>query len=392
MKRNWEKFAVCPPLTASRRVSFSLWNTLLLLVGSCLFSFLGEWIIGSTPAFQQAEAALKAKEDEVQDLIVTAHLGEKTETGGLKTQNELADAYLHRLNKASLLRASDPQIASRASSTIYDSYASITPELDNAYSYFVTFKPANIADFVTAGIQGKEAYVRELTSSISAYFDMDADYPYLNEASAFALDEAFRNPEYEAGLKVQEAVTSRYVHMLSLGAQDFQDNYKGYLDAFRQYDETYQSAGFLFSMAFLIGAGLGWLVFELILPLCLKGNQVVGLAQKNYRLGKDGKSPRLYQPLIRAAIKLLSLPMIGALSMLLLAPVSGMEVLFSVRLGALSPLFFCLMSAALALVDWLGSLLAKTGYQTLSDLASSMMVVDGSVIALEETKDDGADA
>ncbi|MCF0112533.1 MAG: hypothetical protein HUJ60_00975, partial [Bacilli bacterium] len=118
MKRNWEKFAVCPPLTASRRVSFSLWNTLLLLVGSCLFSFLGEWIIGSTPAFQQAEAALKAKEDEVQDLIVTAHLGEKTETGGLKTQNELADAYLHRLNKASLLRASDPQIASRASSTI----------------------------------------------------------------------------------------------------------------------------------------------------------------------------------------------------------------------------------------------------------------------------------
>lgn len=266
------------------------------------------------------------------------------------------------------------------------------------YDYVFGYKKENkVGDFLW---NGKDYASKEYLYVNEGLFDLKGtnkdliNEDFLFEESEFYLKKelcpyllAYLNYQEEEGQakEIYDRLSSLYIQTISAEVNEVMEKDADYL----LHQERLKENTRLFSLSYLIGLILNYvfsfLIAYLVFPLCFKRGRTIAYRSLSLELcSSDNETPRWYRILIRDLILFLL-----QFSSLFFTPLLLDRLnLLSVELFSHVTLFrLCFFSFLLSILSLLVLLIQKENMD-LSDLASSITVVDHKQIYLTEEKED----
>ena len=370
-------YADAPALKRGQKFVSLLTNLTVTAILSVILYFGLDAIVSSAGGFQSDADSLTSKEKNLYSVIEETGLGKKDSTGNFKSNETLANEYAISLSLGSLLQYGESKES--LSKSVYGPYESAGTNNDMLYSYYVSFKESHNDDFAQEALasKGESYYIPRLTKDHEDWF-LATGYPYLLEEKARDLDEALRNPSYSKGVEVKNFLKTRYASLLEEAIEEVTKSYTPYKESFKEYTNAYRLMQQKKAFEALGGFALAVMIHYFLVPLGFKNGRTLvdRLQHRPYRKG-TGKEPTPVALLIHALLIFLEGIGIPGLSMILVYGSQGVDIL-SLQLFNTVPLFsIMLFSLLLLLVSYTFSFMNKDKKQTLSELVSNLIQVDG---------------
>ena len=364
-----------PLIKRGRKIGALAADFLLCLILSLLLFFASDAINTGIGGFNAVGSELLESEQSMRAQIKESRLDKETAQGNLMGVERNATIYVLTLTYASLLEGGMDE-ASISHST-YNGYQPITPETDGCYFYYSAFKNEKEVDF--AGNSNS----RSLASYLSALKDnrpyfIESGYPYLALETAKKIDESYRNPSYSEGKAIREDLFQAYKGLLIEAIEDFESGYKPYIAAKESYLASYQKLLTIKIAEAFTGYAIASLLLYVLIPLIARNGRTIGnLVFKSAYRRNSGKEPAFWQITLRFLVLLLEFAGTAPIALLLVYGKEGVNLLSLMLFGFLPCFTLVIYSLVVCLLSYLLSFFFKKRKQTLSEMASGLIHVDG---------------
>ncbi|MBQ2070281.1 MAG: RDD family protein, partial [Bacilli bacterium] len=159
---------------------------------------------------------------------------------------------------------------------------------------------------------------------------------------------------------------------------DFESGYQPYIAAKESYLASYQKLLTIKIAEAFIGYGVATLLLYALVPLIAKNGRTIGnlVFKSGYRSNK-GNEPSFWQITLRFLVILLEFAGTAPIALLLVYGKEGVNLLSLMLFGFLPCFTLLIYSIVVCLLSYLLSFFFKKRKQTLSEMASGLIHVDG---------------
>lgn len=367
-------------LNPGRKLLAGLLDFFVAFILSCVLFFIAEGIGNHTPITSEAKTNLASSQSHLFSLVTDAKLDEKDlTTGYLKGSSVISKRYMTMSVLAALKRSGETDI----STTTYAGYNPITPETDNSYYYYVTFKTSASSSFASddssLSLQGKEEYKSKLFSLTSASYFETGDYPYLSSDTAKLIDSYFRDSYYAKGKAAYDSIYGGYKEMLDAGVKEYQTYYEPYKSEYASYISYRNTIYNAKLVEVSLSYALSIIVCFLIVPLSIdRGRTVSYLVMSIGVTDREGLSPKAKSIVIKSLVNVLEYPLIMPITVFVLFSTDSLNGLMTYSLlGSFSLMSVGLFSLVFILLGWLFCFVNRQSKQSISEFLSGLVVKDG---------------
>lgn len=389
-KSSFYKDAVVAKRT--RKVGAAILDYLLMLITSVLFFLGANAITEALPFMKEKEQEIAGVQNEMSALIKESKIG-SLKDGSLESVETITKNYMYRLAHYSLIKDG---VKEEDISPLIRAYEAVTPDNDNCFYYYVTFKENHSSDFIAKddSIVGAKEYIAALSKDLSFNFvyaedEEYAHYPYLDLDTSLALQEYMNgNTNFEKGSKIYEDIHDRYRLLLESGVKEFQADFAPYVELNAKNNEIKTSLYGVRFLEFFIAYTCGAFIAYLLVPLILKDGRT--LSDKSLSLAyvkkEGGERPEYWRILIQFAFRYIGLLGTMALLSIVAYGTSSIDLIFHTFFGFLSLLGLLIFTCLYALTSFAVTFFDKEKKYTLSEFFSGLILKDGKEFLAKKQK------
>ncbi|MBQ4255184.1 MAG: hypothetical protein II721_04205 [Bacilli bacterium] len=367
-----------------RKLQSLILDFAILIILNVILLFGIDSIVSAAGGQKGISEAISSNESSLKAIIADSHLDEFDSANNPLGPKENAKNYLLRLTYGSLLHGG--KTSEEISKTLYNGIKSINEENELCYYYYTTFKiDKNNAFLQEYSANCGDIYYRSiLTQGMENRF-VESGFPYLTLESAEAIDESYRNINYTEGMNLRNAIQTRYQSLLENAIKELEAGYSPYIEARKAYEQNYKDLWFIKIYESFGAYGLSMIVMFFALPLVFKDGltpscKILRLPYKRV----DGHEPRVWNNALRCIVLTVEY-LLSPIVALLLVYGANASYLLSLSLFGSIPVFTLMIySFLLMLVSYLISFITRERKQTLSELASSLVLVEGREIVRDK--------
>lgn len=346
---------------------------LSFLVSLILFGVI-EAFMNMTPKVKRVKEDGNKITQSMFDMVLSSGLG-KEKDGTLITKDAYLDGYL----KGSVLGSLERHGDAGASSDIYQGIDAVYGTDDGIYRYFVSFKSERLEDYGTNAREevGIDFYRKALVENADvSYFETEG-YPSLTLSTAKAVDEYFRNPDYEIGKGIYEKLDASYRALLEKGIYDIEHNYRPYMELNGKYEECVSSLYTGKNIGIIVSYLLGLSVVYILFPLIFRDGKTLSFRFLSLaKTDRDGNEVKWYQYLIQFSVMVIESPILISFVAIVFYGSSAIDWISRVLFLNFSFLSLSLYSFLLLLASSVMTFAMRETHQTFSELLSFQVVRD----------------
>lgn len=367
-----------------RKLQSLILDFAILIILNVILLFGIDSIVSAAGGQKGISEAISSNESSLKAIIADSHLDEFDSANNPLGPKENAKNYLLRLTYGSLLHGG--KTSEEISKTLYNGIKPINEENELCYYYYTTFKIEKNSAFLQeySANCGDIYYKSILTQGMENRF-VESGFPYLTLESAEAIDESYRNINYTEGMNLRNALQTRYQSLLENAIKELEAGYSPYIEARKAYEQNYKDLWFIKIYESFGAYGLSMIVMFFVLPLVFKNGltpscKILKLPYKRV----DGYEPRVWNNALHCTILTVEYLLSPVVALLLVYGANASYLLSLSLFGSIPVFTFMIYSFLLMLVSYLISFIARERKQTLSELASSLVLVEGREIVRDK--------
>lgn len=380
-------YADSEPVTRGRKLGALVLDYLTLLILTLLFFVASDAIGQQTGSVKSLTDQASQSRDNLYSLVESSKLDEVDDsTGGLVGSSALVKRNIYEATLASLKKNGKTDI----SQATYAGYDAITPETDNAYYFYTSFKKANKENFSLAdedrAVADVASYRSLLVSKVTVDYFETGDYPYLTLANAEALDNYLRDDTYAIGKTIYDNLTAGYGQLLSLGSQEFITYYAPYVKENQTFTDKTTLLYKIKHCEVLVSYVLGILLVYFAAPLILKNGMTT--TDKILKIGvttSEGKTPSWLSLLGHSLLLAVAYVSVLPLVFFCYYGVNALSLLDISLLPNVSLMILGLASLLLMIFSFVLTFINPNRKQTISEFLSGQIMKDGRVFVVSRT-------
>ena len=359
---------------------------LVFIVSFSLYAFVCQPIVNALPITAKNNQTLQEKSEEVTSIIEETHLQKRGENGRLVPLKTGAQNYVKSLVKTSCLtlgidyyQLKDGKkeiLPVKEEECLTYSLSSYYPN-DDIRSYFLVFRKKNasfydetISDYSLSDLYDK-FILKKCSNYVSDSFDKEKDVLLLDRESTTRLLDYFAY-QGEAGKEEYENLVSSYETAIREGVAEVENHYVPYKEAYEQFKNAFSLSYQLDALFLFLAYLVGFLLVHVVLLLCFRGQS---LGMKVYSMAyrrTDLMEMRFPNHLIHTLVLFVEEFCLVFLMALML---NNLRMLSIPILGPISLMNLAVFSFLVLLVSLIFFFVNKN-HQTLSEYASLCEMVD----------------
>ena len=376
-------------LTNGRRLLAYVMDILTAFVLSLFVFLLVDSIGSSTTGMKNSSAEINTIKENLFSLVNDSKLDEEDDTGSLTGSAAISKRFIISSTLASLKRNNVSDI----SNSTYEGYTEITPETDNTYYYFVTFKEEQKSNYQDSDPDKDNYglnYYRDLLikNTNDSYYET-SDYPYLTLETATSLDNYLRDDNYSVGKTIYDSLLAGYEELIKIGTNEYVTYYVPYLTVYKTYINQTNWIYKVKHIECLVSYLFAQVLVYLVAPLILKDGKTV--TYKSMRIAvctKNGMIPKISNYLIHLLCVCIENLVIIPLTFFSFYGTEAFGVLDVALIPGLSLIVLGVSSLIILLLSYIFCFVNKDTSQSISEFFSNLVLKDPREFVIERNMND----